>query len=81
MAPFAMPSAQLRKCKTMPTPHIDSLDHATLSHLVAWLDWSIGDDTEDRLQAQADIERGLAYDPTCIQRNYSWGEIRDMGRE
>jgi hypothetical protein len=62
----------------MSTPHLDSLDHATLSHLCAWLDWAT-DDT-DRLSTQAAIEAGLATYPDAIDRGLTWREIAERGR-
>lgn len=61
----------------MTTPHIDSLDHATLRHLCAWLDWAVRD--EDRAAACAAIEAGLAEKPEAIDAGDTWRDIADRG--
>ena len=60
----------------MTTPHIDSLDNATLRHLVAWLDYAVRD--EDRAAACAAIEAGLAEKPEAVETD-EWRQIADRG--
>lgn len=61
----------------MQTPNLDSLDHATLRHLVQWLDYAVRD--EDRAYMCAAIERGLAYDGEAISRGDTWRDIANRG--
>ncbi len=55
------------------TPNLDALDHATLRHLVAWLDHTT--DSEDRVATQMAVEAGLAYDPSAVDRGDTWSQI------
>lgn len=61
----------------MNTPNIDRLDHATLRHLVNWLDWYVRD--EDRAATCEAVERGLDYDAAAVDRGDTWQEIAARG--
>lgn len=48
-------------------------------HLAWWLFHCV--DQGEQLQAKIDIMRALTDDPTLIERNCTWSEIRERGRD
>ena len=54
---------------------IDGLDHATLRHLVQWLDYAVRD--EDRVATQNAINAALKSEPGLIDEGRTWREIAE----